>query len=148
MALAAGATAILANCAAPGMSAPEVKIALRGANAVPPNKSTAAGTASFWVHADRTLNGIVETSGMEGTAAYVYTGPPGTVGPVAIQLVRTSVEGPVAMERTPISGASWSVPRSARFDEEQYRAFIAGETYVTVHSARYPTGELRGQLKP
>jgi hypothetical protein len=144
-----GAAAVsAAGCAGPGAGAPEITVALSGAKEVPPNKSTAAGNARFWVHADRTLNGVVETSGMASTAANLYVGAPGTVGPVVLQLVRTSSEGPVEMEHTNISGASWSVPRGARLDEEHYRAFLAGELYVNVHSDRFREGEIRGQLKP
>jgi hypothetical protein len=138
----------VAGCAGAGLSAPEVQVRLSGANEVPPNTSTATGKASFWVHADRTVNGIVETSGLDGTAANLYVGAKGAVGPLAVQLVRTSTEGPVAMEQMPISGASWSVPRSARLDEAQYRAYLAGEMYINVHSARHPDGEIRGQLRP
>ncbi len=147
--LACIAAIVLSGCAGSGLSAPELQVALSGASEVPPNRSTAAGKASFWVHADRTLNGIVETSGMEATAANLYLGSPGTIGEVMVlQLVRTSSEGSVAMEQAPISGASWSIPRSALLSEEYYRAFLAGELYLNVHSARYPFGEIRGQLKP
>jgi hypothetical protein len=137
-----------AGCAGPAPRATEIGVTLTGASEVPPNKSTAVGKGSFWVHTDRTLNGVVETSGMEGTSAYIYVGGPGTVGTVAVQLVRTSSEGPAAMEHAPVSGASWSLPRNARFSQEQYEAFLAGQTYVNVHSERYPQGEVRGQLKP
>lgn len=115
---------------------------------VPANRSPAAGKGTFWVHTDRTLNGYIETSGVEATAAHLHLGPPGINGPVALELVRTSSVGPVAMEHFPLSGANWSVPRSARFNEEQYAAFLAGEVYVHVHSSAYPDGEIRGQLKP
>jgi hypothetical protein len=138
----------LSACAVTGVPARHVEVVLSGANEVPPNTSTAAGKGNFWVHTDRTLNGVVETSGLEGTAAAFYLSAPGAVGPVVLQLVRTSIEGPFSMEVIPVSGASWSVPLSARFDEEQYSAFLAGEIYVNVHSARYPLGEIRGQLKP
>lgn len=132
----------------PGVASKEVEVVLRGASETPPNRSTATGRASFWVHADRTVSGIVETSGMEATAAHLHLGGPGEIGPVAIDLVRTSSVGPVPMEHLPVSGASWTVPRSARFDEEQYAAFLAGRVYVHVHSQAWREGEIRGQLHP
>ena len=144
----ASASLAIAGCAGSGLSAPEIKVALSAANEVPPSSSTAGGKASFWVHADRTVSGVVETSGMTATAANLYLGAQGTVGPLAVQLLRTSSEGPVEMEQTLISGASWTVPRSARLDDTQYRAYLAGELYINVHSARYPEGEIRGQLTP
>ena len=72
----------------------------------------------------------------------------GEIGPLVLELVRTGSEGPVGMERAPVSGAGWSVPRSARFSQEQYNAFVAGQIYLNVHSERYPEGEIRAQLKP
>ncbi len=145
---AAGACLALAGCAGTGLSVPELNVVLSGVNEVPPNRSAAAGKGTFWVHSDRTLNGLLETSGMQSTAANLYLGGPGVTGPVVLQMIRNSSVGPVAMEHAPVSGASWSVPRSARLDEEQYRALLAGEMYVNVHSARYPEGEVRGQIKP
>lgn len=121
---------------------------MRGTMEVPANRSSAAGKGTFWIHSDRTLNGYIETSGIEATAAHLHLGPPGVNGPIALELERTSSVGPLAMEHLPLSGASWSVPRSARFNEEQYAAFLAGEVYVHVHSSAYPEGEIRGQLKP
>lgn len=145
---AAAAFAVLSGCASSGLSAPEISVALGGTSEIPPNSSTAAGTASFWVHTDRTLNGIVETSGVESSAANLYLGGAREVGPLVLELVRTSSDGPVGMENAPVSGASWSIPRSARLSDEQYRAYLAGQIYLNVHSARYPEGEIRGQLRP
>jgi len=138
----------LSACASSGLSAQEIQLTLRGASEIPPNVSTAAGKASFWVHADRTLNGIVETSGMADTAANLYLGGAGETGPLIFQLVRSSGDGPVAMENAPVSALSWSTPRSAQFSEEQYQAFVAGQIYLNVHSERYPEGEIRAQLQP
>ena len=145
--LAIAAAGFLAACATLP-SAPELQLSLNGARQVPPNTSTAAGKASFWVHADRTLNGIVETSGMTGTAANLYLGGAGEVGPLVLELTRTSTDGPMAMEGAPISGASWSLPRNARLSDDQYRAYLAGQVYLNVHSERFPQGEIRGQLSP
>jgi hypothetical protein len=142
------AALVSSGCAGIGVSAREVAVALRGAAEVPPNRSSATGKGTFWVHTDRTLNGFVETSGMEATAAHLHLGMPGTNGPLALELVRTSSVGPVVMEHAPLSGASWVVPRSARFTDEQYAAFLAGEIYVHIHSAAYSEGEIRGQLRP
>ena len=145
---AATVIAVLQGCASSGLSAPEIHVALSGSREIPPNASTAAGTASFWIHTDRTLNGVVETSGMEGTAANLYLGGAGEIGPLVLELGRTGSDAPLAMENAPVSGTSWSIPRSARFSDEQYRAYLAGQIYLNVHSARHPEGEIRGQLRP
>lgn len=146
--LAAIVIGALSACASPGPDAPEIQLTLRGTSEIPPNASIAAGRASFWVHADRTLSGIVETSGMADTAANLYLGDAKEAGPLVLQLVRSSGDGPVAMENAPVSALSWSTPRSAQLSEEQYQAFVAGRIYLNVHSARYPEGEIRAQLKP
>jgi hypothetical protein len=146
--LAALVIAAISSCASSGLSAPEVLVTLQGSSEIPPNNSTAAGKASFWVHSDRTLNGVVETSGMSSTAAYLYVGGAGETGPVVMALVRAGSDGPVGLESAPVSSAGWSTPRSARFTEEQYRAYLSGQVYLNVHSERYPEGELRAQLRP
>ena len=146
--LACAAAFLSAGCAFTGVGGSEIAVVLRGASEVPANRSGATGRGTFWVHTDRTLDGILETSGMEATAAHLHLGAAGANGPVAVELVRTSAVGPVSMEHVPVSGASWSVPRSARFTEEQYAAFLAGQIHVHVHSAAYPEGEIRGQLRP
>lgn len=146
--LACAAAFLPVGCAFTGVGGSEIAVVLRGASEVPANRSPATGKGTFWVHSDRTLDGILETSGMEATAAHLHLGAPDANGPIAVELVRTSEIGPVAMEHMAVSGASWSVPRSARFTEEQYAAFLAGRIYVHVHSSAYPEGEIRGQLRP
>ena len=148
VAIALVAISVLSGCASSSLTAPELQLPLRGASEVPPNASTATGRASFWVHADRTLNGVLETSGMAATAANLYLGGANETGPLVLALVRNSSDGPFAMENAPVSGASWSIPRSARLSEEDYRAYAEGRIYLNVHSERYPDGEIRGQLRP
>jgi CHRD domain len=43
--------------------------------------------------------------------------------------------------QSPIKGA-------AILTEEQVKALTGGDMYIDVHSAKYPDGEIRGQLKP
>ena len=132
----AGATVVaLAGCAGGGMRTPEVKVMLRGANEVPSANSSASGSATFWVNADKTVSGMVQTTGLTGNAAHIHVGKSGTNGPVAVGLTQTS-------------NGNWSVPAGARFTDDQYRAYQAGDTYVNVHSAQFPGGEIRGQLRP
>lgn len=136
------------GCATSGLSAPEIRLALSGASEFPPNASTASGRGSFWIHPDRTLNGVLEVSGMSDSAANLYLGGAGEVGPQIIRLVRTGSDGPVGLESAPVTGASWSAPRGSRLSEEDYQAYLEGRIYVNVHSERYPDGEIRAQLKP
>jgi CHRD domain len=43
--------------------------------------------------------------------------------------------------QSPIKGA-------AILTEEQAKALTGGNMYINVHTAKYPDGEIRGQLKP
>jgi CHRD domain len=37
---------------------------------------------------------------------------------------------------------------SATLTEDQIKALTGGEMYINVHTAKYPDGEIRGQLAP
>ena len=112
-----------------------VSVELKGANEVPANPSTASGTGSISVAADKTVSGSITTTGIEGKMAHIHTGAAGANGPVLVGLTKNGDNG-------------WSVPAGAKFTDEQYAAYMAGGMYVNVHSAAHPGGEIRGQLLP
>ena len=109
-------------------------VALRGSNEVPANTSSASGTANVTVHEDCTVNAKVSVSGMTATAAHIHTGAAGANGPVAVPFTKT---GDNAFE----------APSGAKMNAEQCAAYKAGNTYVNVHSAAHPGGEVRAQLR-
>ncbi len=125
---------VLAGCA--GMSATkQVNVSLSGAEQVPPVSTAARGTGSFTVNEDRTVSGSVSIMGLAPVAAHIHVGARGKNGPVAIGLTRSS-------------DAAWGVPAGAKFSEDQYKAFLAGETYVNFHTPANKGGEIRAQLQP
>jgi hypothetical protein len=130
------AAMVLAGCATmergPGSTA---NVNLIGANEVPALNIATSASGSFTVGADKSVSGSVTTYGVVGTAAHIHVGVYGVNGPVAIPLTKTSDN-------------TWSVPAGAKFTDEQYQAFKAGETYVNVHSATHKGGEVRAQLRP
>ena len=128
------AAMVLAGCAAMYPSN-AVNVTLSGANEVPPVSTSASGSGSFTVGADKSVSGSVTTTGVAGVAAHIHTGAAGKNGPVAVGLTKTS-------------DATWSAPAGAKFTDAQYEAYIAGDTYVNVHSAANKGGEIRGQLRP
>ena len=65
-----------------------------------------------------------------------------------IHLAPRGANGPVIVPLTSSGEGAWSVPPGAKLTEEQFRAYKAGNLYVNVHSAQYPAGEVRGQIKP
>lgn len=130
-----GAAAIaLAGCAS--MSATkDVSVSLSGAEQVPPVNTAARGTGSFRVTEDHAVSGSVTIAGLSPVAAHIHVGARGKNGPVAVGLTKSS-------------DTLWVVPAGAKFTDEQYRAFLAGETYVNFHTPANKGGEIRAQLQP
>jgi hypothetical protein len=130
------AAMVLAGCATmergPGST---LNVNLIGANEVPALNIATTASGSFTVGGDKSVSGSVTTYGVAGTAAHIHVGVYGVNGPVAIPLTKTSDN-------------TWSVPAGAKFTDEQYQAYKAGETYVNVHSATHKGGEVRAQLRP
>ncbi|MFJ9535375.1 CHRD domain-containing protein [Herbaspirillum sp. NPDC101396] len=112
-----------------------VSVDLKGASEVPANSSTASGTGSISVAADKSVSGKITTTGLEGKMAHIHTGAAGANGPVLVGLTKDGDNG-------------WTVPAGAKFTDEQYAAYLAGGLYVNVHTAAHPGGEIRGQLLP
>jgi hypothetical protein len=97
--------------------------------------TSAIGTGSISIAADKTVRGTIKTTGMEGTVAHIHLGAPGQSGPPIITLEKGA-------------DGAWSVPAGSKLTDEQYASFKAGQLYVNVHSAEHKAGEIRGQLKP
>ena len=83
------------------------------------------GTKLTWSLSFRKLTG-------PATAAHIHLGRPGKAGPVAVPLC-----GPC------VSGAKGSATLTAA----QVKAVLGGGTYVNVHTAKNPAGEIRGPLR-
>ena len=138
--IAAVAAALAAGCATdPPRIAPPVpdggeKISLSGGNEVPPVSTGASGSGTFWVAADCSVKGGVAVKGMAATAAHIHVGAAGANGPVAVPLNKTEDN-------------AFAVPKDAKLNESQCASYRSGNTYVNVHSAAHPNGEVRAQLR-
>ena len=131
-----GAAALLvAGCASGGSSGGGTPVTLSGSQEVPPVTTSASGSGTIMVGADKAVSGSVTTTGVNGTAAHIHMAAMGANGPVIVPLTKTA-------------DGVWSVPAGAKFTDPQYDAFKAGNTYVNVHSDANKGGEIRGQLKP
>ena len=109
-------------------------VRLSGANEVPPVQTSASGTASVRVSGDGAVEVKVNVSGMTPTAAHIHQGAAGANGPVIVPLAK--------------SGDSMFVSAPGfKMSEDHIKAYRAGNTYVNVHSAKNPGGEIRAQLK-
>ena len=107
---------------------------LSGSQEVPPVNTQASGVSTIEVIGDKTVIGNVQTTGMTGTVAHIHMGASGQNGPVIIPLVKSGDN-------------TWAVPGNTVLSSAQFDAFRAGNLYVNVHSAAYPAGEIRAQLK-
>ena len=109
---------------------------LSGANEVPPNMSTATGTVSGTYDQNTgMINLIYSFSGlsMASTAAHIHTAAIGVDGPIIVTL-----NHPAAT-----SGSNNSTYPLPMVEEA---GFLAGNTYVNIHNATFPGGEIRAQL--
>ena len=107
---------------------------MSGAQESPRTSSSGTGTMTAKLYPDtRALNYTVNYTGLSGpaTAAHIH-GPAdtGSNGPVLV---------PFASPAAPITGTTV-------LTEAQQDALIAGKTYVNVHTAANPGGEIRGQI--
>lgn len=113
----------------------EVKVTLSGDQEIPPVTTSASGTGTFTVGADKSVSGSVTISGMSVTVAHVHEAPAGKAGPIIFPLTKTSDN-------------VWAVPTGVKLTDAQYESYKAGNLYFNIHSAAHKAGEVRGQIKP
>lgn len=115
--------------------AADLQVNLTGAQETPPVTTSASGTATISVAADKSISGTIKTKSIDGTMAHIHVGAPGKSGPPIITLTKDA-------------DGVWKVPAGSKLTDEQYASFKAGDLYVNVHSAMHQPGEIRGQMKP
>ena len=130
-ALAFGAVVLLAGPA----SAEKLKATLDAKSEVPPNASTATGTADIdYDPATKKLSWKLTYSGLTGPAMAAHFHGPAEVGKNAGVAVAIPNAG-----TSPAEG-------SATLTDAQAADLEAGKYYVNVHTAANPGGEIRGQV--
>ena len=110
-------------------------ITLSGANEVPPVSSSAAGSGTVTIKDDGSVSAKITVSGMTATAAHIHMAAAGANGPVIVPFTKTGDN-------------TFEAAAGAKMSPEQLAASKAGNTYVNVHTAANPGGEIRAQLKP
>ena len=144
-----GAMALLvAGCATGGGTGSSQLVGpqfLAGSQEVPAVTTNASGVTDVYVHPFRCVSstsssnfynviGSVSVAGMTPTAVHVHQAAAGQNGPVIVTLAK-------------VSDTLWVVPQGEAITRDQYEAWWNGQTYVNVHSAANPGGEIRGQLR-
>ncbi len=109
------------------------KADLKGASEVPPTDSAATGTAEVNVDtATKEVKWAIQFSGLTGDATAAHFHGPAAVGENA---------GPAV----DISGKIES--GSATLTDAQLADLQAGKLYINIHTAKFPDGEIRGQVE-
>jgi len=128
------ALGLLAGCAKSSQPYSST-IKLDGSQEVPPVTTSAKGTGEITVLPNRTVGGRIVIADVVATAAHIHAGAAGTNGPVVVTLTKSS-------------STTFTVPNGSKLSEAHYAAYRAGNLYVNVHSAKFPGGEIRAQIKP
>ena len=124
-----------------GSSQESVKVTLSGAQEVPPVKTSASGSGTFTIAADKSVSGSITVTGVDGIAAHIHDSIPG-------QTMCGAKNGPIIIPLTKGPDNTWSTSAGAKLTDAQYASFKAGNLYVNVHSAANKGGEICSILKP
>jgi hypothetical protein len=132
----------------------EFKAKLTNAEEVPPVATDTTGKAKFKVNPDQTaiefeleIEDAIDILAVAG--AHIHCAPAGQNGPVIVLLagaIPGGFDGEVEIKAT-ISEANIVDPTCGATLPELIANMQAGNTYVNVHSAAYPGGEIRGQIE-
>jgi CHRD domain len=125
---------------------------LSGENEVPPVQSSAGGEAEFTELENETIKYRVNVTGLTNiTAAHIHMAKAGENGDVIADLWNTPTskdsETTYGMIfRGNLSDASLKGPMQGQTLEDLIAAMDAGDTYVNLHTAANPDGEIRAQI--
>jgi CHRD domain len=105
---------------------------MKAATEVPPNDSTAAGTADITLDTTaKTLTWVANTTGLTGNATAAHFHGPAAEGENAGPVI--DVTANITSGTSPIS-------------DDQITMLQDGKMYLNVHTEQYPDGEIRGQV--
>jgi hypothetical protein len=102
-----------------------------------PNNSTATGTASFTVNANRPITYNLAVNGMTPTAQHIHG--PADANTAAGVIVSLAIGTNQTLTPTSFTG-------TVSYDSLLVLLRAGNRTYVNVHSVAFPAGEIRGNL--
>jgi len=157
------ALAIAAACGGSSSNPTHFTSSMDGPHETPTNTSTATGSATYTVNGD-TVNWTVTVTGLSGAPnnAHIHVGPAG-IGPGGVVV---PLPGFATATNTG-TATSWNGSWSGTFTSSNVAAgsiggvtitagnlgdiingMKSGSVYTNVHSAKFPGGEIRGQINP
>ena len=108
---------------------------LSGENLLPTVATSASGSATIHVGADKSITGSVTVSGLQPTGVHNHAGGTGDIGPVVVTLTRSSDD-------------VWLIPAGVVLNDANFASYQKGELFVDVHTSAHPGGEIRAQVGP
>ncbi len=123
----------------------EFTASLSGTNEVPPNHSTTTGTATFTLEGNLFRYQVFFPLPSSPTGAHIH----GPAMPGQNTNALFALDGPMFAAPEPgIGGGGYAFTGNRTLSSEDSSHLQAGLWYVNVTSARFPDGELRGQILP
>ena len=116
---------------------------MNGKQEVPAVMTSAYGRASFeFSDSVTSMTYAILTDISTPTAAHIHCAPAGQNGPVGVTLQLRSTMGHGTISRPDKNNAcGWSSVADVM------TAMQSGDAYINVHTAAFPTGEIRGQIR-
>jgi hypothetical protein len=124
---------------------------LTGAKERPtPVVSNATGSSTFELLPDRSVRFKVTVAGLTGaTMAHIHTGVADSAGPIAVTLFNSSTPtGPLTGTLASGTFITTDIVLPGIDLDSLLVLMRRGRTYVNVHTAQRPAGEIRGQIEP
>jgi hypothetical protein len=122
---------------------------LFGDQQVPPIQTNASGMAWFKPMQDNIWFNVSLTDIQGVTMAHLHSGKQGENGPPIVPLYKSDTpSGPIIglLAKGNITADTFQGPMAGKQISDLITAMQNGETYVNIHTQKYPDGEIRGQI--
>jgi FlaG/FlaF family flagellin (archaellin) len=146
----------VSTAGAAAMTMNKVSARLSGADETPPNSSAATGSFQGTIASnDKAISYRLTFSKLSTrvTMAHIHVGAKGTAGPVVVWFCGGGGRPACPANGGTLTGTVTASRVVAGGDIKKgdiaglIKAIQAGNTYVNVHSTKYPAGEIRGQIE-
>lgn len=117
---------------------PTITVTLSPQETYPLPNSTASGTGQLTFNlVSGAVTGGVTVSGITATLAHIHRQYAGANGPIIVDFQQNATDP-----------NRWEPVSNDVLTAEEINHLLAGRLYVNVHSAAFPGGEIRGQIRP